>query len=389
VKLPEAIPKVDESSFTGRFRDERVAARIGVALGTAILICFLTGLISHLIQHPPGWFIWPTRPVGLYRFTQGLHVLSGIAAIPLLIAKLYAVYPKLFATPPVRSLVHAIERGTVFVLVGAVFFEIVTGLLNIAHWYPWNFFFPTAHYALAYIAIGSVVLHIAVKLPIIRRALLAPLDEAPDEGDPNKPVEPAGGPSRRAFLWAAGAGVGAVVLATAGATVPWLRRVSALAVRTGEGPQGVPINKTAGSAGVVEAATSPNYRLTLAGPAGEVEFALDELQAMKQHTASLPIACVEGWSANGEWTGVRIADLVAQAGGSDDEDVRFVSLQQGGIYSQSVLPARHARDSLTLLALRLNGEPLDIDHGFPCRLIAPSRPGVLQTKWIQRVEVVS
>ena len=28
------------------------------------------------------------------------------------------------------------------------------------------------------------------------------------------------------------------------------------------------------------------------------------------------------------------------------------------------------------------------DHGAPCRLIAPNRPGVLQTKWIERVEVI-
>ena len=44
-------------------------------------------------------------------------------------------------------------------------------------------------------------------------------------------------------------------------------------------------------------------------------------------------------------------------------------------------------DDDTLLALELNGEALSIDHGFPCRLIAPDRPGVLQTKWVARLEV--
>jgi DMSO/TMAO reductase YedYZ molybdopterin-dependent catalytic subunit len=43
---------------------------------------------------------------------------------------------------------------------------------------------------------------------------------------------------------------------------------------------------------------------------------------------------------------------------------------------------------LTLLALRVNGEVLHPDHGFPCRIIAPSRPGVLQTKWVTRLEVL-
>ena len=52
-------------------------------------------------------------------------------------------------------------------------------------------------------------------------------------------------------------------------------------------------------------------------------------------------------------------------------------------------PASFARDPLTLLALRAQRQALDLDHGFPCRLIAPNRPGVFQTKWIGRIEVVT
>ena len=40
-----------------------------------------------------------------------------------------------------------------------------------------------------------------------------------------------------------------------------------------------------------------------------------------------------------------------------------------------------------LLATHLNGERLDLDHGYPLRLISPNRPGVLNTKWLRRVEV--
>ena len=39
------------------------------------------------------------------------------------------------------------------------------------------------------------------------------------------------------------------------------------------------------------------------------------------------------------------------------------------------------------LPLRVNGEPLHEDHGAPLRLIAPNRPGVMQTKWVTRLEV--
>jgi DMSO/TMAO reductase YedYZ molybdopterin-dependent catalytic subunit len=108
---------------------------------------------------------------------------------------------------------------------------------------------------------------------------------------------------------------------------------------------------------------------------------------MPQSTQSLPIACVEGWSASAVWTGVPVADLVAAVGGSTDADVSFRSFDTG-LYGSSVLPARHARSRLTLLATRLNGEVLTLDHGYPARLIAPSRPGVTQTKWVSTMDVL-
>jgi DMSO/TMAO reductase YedYZ molybdopterin-dependent catalytic subunit len=54
-----------------------------------------------------------------------------------------------------------------------------------------------------------------------------------------------------------------------------------------------------------------------------------------------------------------------------------------------VLEPSHARDPLTLLATRLNGATLAADHGYPARLIAPNRPGVLQTKWVTQLVVLS
>jgi hypothetical protein len=43
-------------------------------------------VLSHLIQQPPGWF-WSSRPVWLYRWSQGLPVFCGIAAVPVLLTK--------------------------------------------------------------------------------------------------------------------------------------------------------------------------------------------------------------------------------------------------------------------------------------------------------------
>lgn len=363
-------------AFTSRLHHERVAARLGVALGVAFGVCLVTGLVSHYMQQPPSWFTWPSRPVSLYRVNQGLHVLTGLAAVPLLVAKLWTIYPLLFQWPPVRTVLHAIERGSVLVLVGAAVFELFTGVADIAYWYPFQFFFPRAHFWTAIIATGAILVHIGVKLPISRRALRrAPAPEFPGPGL-----------SRRGFLTTVGAASGVVVAATAGATVPGLERLTLLGARRPDiGPQGLPVNKTARSARIQVPA---DYRLRVVGPR-PYALTYDELAAMPQHTVSLPIACVEGWSAGATWTGVRVRDLLDRAGIGRDASVRVMSLQQSGLYKASVLDPPHARDRLTLLALRLHEEPLVLDHGYPCRLIAPNRPGVLQTKWVTRLEVVA
>ncbi|WP_036477536.1 molybdopterin-dependent oxidoreductase [Mycobacterium sp. URHD0025] len=365
-------------------RGTAVTARVGTALGVAVAICFITGLISHLIQHPQPWFFWPTRPVWLYRLTQGLHVISGIAAIPLVVVKLWSVWPKLFERPVIGGLTRQLERLSILVLVGAILFELSTGLLNIAQWYAFDFFFTTAHYAMAYLAAGAVLVHVAVKLPVIRRAL----GESPDREAGTAPRDVTAGPTRRTVLRATWLAVALATAATAGQSVGFLRRASVLAPRSGQGPQGVPVNRSAIAAGVLRSATSPDYHLTVMSGAVVRTFSVAELAALPQTTRRLPIACVEGWSVGADWTGVVLADLIATVGGAPDSDVRMISLEPPGPYSRTVLPARHARDSATLIALRLNGEPLDLDHGYPCRLIAPSRPGVLQTKWLSRIEVV-
>lgn len=363
-------------------RGSAITTRVGVALGVAITICFLTGLISHFIQHPQPWFFWPTRPVWLYRFTQGMHIISGIAAIPLLVVKLWSVYPKLFERPIIGGLTRQLERASILVLVASMVFQLSTGLMNTAKWYGFKFFFTTNHYAMSYVVAGAVLVHLGVKLPIIRRALGEPLDEIPTGALRT-------GPTRRTVLNATWLAAGVATVLTAGQTVPWLRRVSLLAPRSGDGPQGMPVNRTALAAGVLRAAGSPDYRLTVTNGTAVKAFTLAELAAMPQITHTLPIACVEGWSATADWTGVPLSKLVEIVGGSADSDVRMISLEPPGPYSRTVLPARHARDSQTLIALKINGETLHSDHGYPARLIAPSRPGVLQTKWLSRIEIVA
>jgi hypothetical protein len=383
------IPRIpQEGDFTSPLRSPAVASRVGLWLGICFGVAFVTGLISHeaYVVHP--LIPFPTRPTWGYRVTQGLHVISGTAAIPLLLVKLWTVFPKLFARPPRRLgelVVHGLERASIATLVAAGIFQLATGLANAAQWYPWSFRFRATHDAIGWVAIGALVVHIAVKLPVIRAALGSDIEsrELDREG-----LGQGSALSRRGLVRGALLASGVAVLATAGSTVPVLRRISVFGVRSGNGPAGIPINKSAKAADVMAAALSPDYRLVLAHGGVERTFSRADLLALPQHAAELPIACVEGWSASGRWHGVRLRELLDLAGAPRGRDVRVSSLQQRGAFRESTLPASFADDPLTLLALGLDGEALAIDHGFPCRLIAPDRPGVLQTKWVARVEVL-
>ena len=378
-----------EEDFRSSLRSPAVAARVGVWLGICFGLAFLTGLISHeaYVVHPVIPF--PARPTWGYRVTQGVHVLAGTAAIPLLLVKLWTVFPKLFARPPrqLRRLVlDGLERASIAVLVAAAVFQLTTGLLNTTQWYPWGFHFRATHYAVAWVAIGALLLHIAVKLPVTRGVLGRDVDETGHD----RPTATVAGPlTRRALVRSALLASGVAVLATAGSTVPALRKVSVLGVRSGNGPAGIPINKSAKAADVLATALSPDYSLVVAYDALETSLSREDLERLEQHTVELPIACVEGWSANGHWTGVRVRDLLDLVGAPRGRDVRVTSLQSHGPFRTTTLPGHFADDPLTLLALRLGGEPLAIDHGYPCRLIAPDRPGVLQTKWVGRLEVLT
>jgi hypothetical protein len=388
-RRPDPAPSI--AGVGGRYasdlHDTATAAVLGIALGVAFTICFATGLLSHWVQDPPGWFTWPSRPAGLYRVTQGLHVATGLASIPLLVAKLWVVAPSFWTKPAVRSVGHAVERAMLLPLVGGGAFLLVSGTFNTFQFYPWEFFFTRAHYGVAWITMGGLVVHVAAKAALTRSTVRgrSGADDEPEGelvGQPSKN-------DRRWFLGGVAAASGALTLATVGQTVRPLRGVSVLAPRDpAVGPQGIPVNKTARAARVTPELTGDTYRLRVTGRVGRpLELTLAELAALPQRSATLPIACVEGWSASATWQGVPLRELLALAEAAPDAEIHLDSLQTGGLYRRSVVSATHAADRDTLLALTLNGQALHPDHGYPVRLIGPNRPGVMQTKWVTEVEV--
>lgn len=369
------LPDVDD--FSQRLRGPQITSRVGVWLGVTMTVAFATGLWSHVQYDAPTWLTLPTGPTSLYRVTQGLHVVAGTAAVPLLLVKLWSVFPRLFARPPRawrRLALHVVERGSIALLVASALFQVVSGTVNISQWYPWDFSFRATHYAVAWVFIGALAIHVAVKLPLVRDAYAGGL------------AEPGGaGLSRRGLLRTTGVAAGLAVVSTAGQSVPWLRHVSVFGVRSGTGPQGVPVNRSAVAAGVERVDAAWVLEVAYAGETSF--FTRDQLLRMPQATEELPIACVEGWSASASWEGVPVADVLAAVDAPAESRVLLTSLQTRHAFGSSELPPQFAADRRTLLAFRLNGDELDLDHGYPCRLIAPNRPGVMQTKWVSRMEV--
>lgn len=398
---PQRLTKALAARFASPTRSTRLTVVLGRWLGLSFTVCFLTGLFSHGLQNPPSWMFFPTSPVWIYQLTQGIHVTTGIASIPLLLAKLWSVYPELLKWPPVKSVAHGLERASIALFIASSLLQLTTGLINTYKWYPWPFPFRETHYWMAWVIWGSLLLHIGVKLPAIMahwrgRTIGASPPAGPATGaraDAMHPMPAAavapGRWSRRAFLTGVGASSAALVLTTAGQSLSWLSHLNLFAPRTmGTGPQSVPVNRTAADAKVAGLAGSRDWSLTVTHHGTSTKFSLAELRALPQTSHELPIACVEGWSQMAQWRGVTMRDLLGAAGAPQDSALRVTSLEPEGAYRLMSMPAEYARDERTLVALELNGTVLDLDHGYPARIIAPGRPGVLQTKWLQSVEVL-
>lgn len=387
----------------------------GLLLLLGLPLVVVTGLLSYAAYSPQfgqamptdvGWlqlpqFDWPTRPSWLYRLTQGVHVVLGLVLVPVVLAKLWSVAPKLLDWPPVRSVAGVLERLTILLLVGSVLFQIVTGVLNIQYDYVFGFSFYTGHYYGTWVFIGAFTAHVVLKLPRALRALrsrsmrrelrTSRADTRPeDSADQLVPAEPAAPTvSRRGALALTGGGAVLVAGLTLGQTLGGdLRATSVLLPRgrePGPGPNGFPINRTAAAAGVAPAATDAAWRLELTG-ARRVALSLADVRELPQHAARLPIACVEGWSTTQNWSGVQLRQLAALVGTPRPVSAHIVSLEQGGAFAEADLQANQVLDPDSLLALRVNGAELSLDHGFPARVIVPALPGVHNTKWVASIE---
>jgi DMSO/TMAO reductase YedYZ molybdopterin-dependent catalytic subunit len=373
-------------------RSTGLTALLGSILLVLVTLVAVTGFLSHAAYQPDlgrnalvdpdvpftTFFDWPTGPSWLYALTQGIHVNAGLITIPVVLVKLWSVIPRLFQWPPVRTPAEGIERAAVALLVASTGFLLATGVANIQYWYVFRFDFVKAHYYAAVVFVAALAVHLVVKIPVVVRAYRTRGELARDHL-----VAPAPDPatiSRRGLLAAVGGGSLALLVANAGESIGGPLRATAFLAPRRSG--GFPVNKTAAGAKVTEEMVGAGYRLVLRGGPRELRLSRDDLLALPQATHTLTLGCVEGWSTRQTWSGIPLGELARRAGVADPGELLVESLQPAGILRQATLAAGQVADSRSLLALRVNGEDLPLDHGYPARIIVPGLPGVHNTKWV-------
>lgn len=401
-------PRVWRSPIRGPW----LTSVFGLVLLVGIPIEFITGLLSYAAYNPRlaavndpnpshgllGFFLFPwfTGPSWLFRLIEGIHVFLGLALVPIVLAKLWSVLPELFTWPPLRSVAHFLERLSLLMLVGGIVFQMTTGIFEMEYWSREGFSFYTGHYYGAWIFIAGFAVHVVLRFGRMRTALksrsfrgelrtgLAQTEPEPIDEFGLVALQPAPPTiSRRGVLGLVGGTSLIVLFLTVGETIGGaMRRLALFSThfRTQSGPNGFPINNTAVSRGVTAKMTGSSWRLEVVG-AKRQSFSRADLLALPQVTVVLPIACTDGWSTTQTWTGVRLAELALRVGAEPGKATGVHSLDG----EATALSWSQVAAAQSLVALKVNGVDLSIDHGYPARIMVPAATGDHQLKWLRSV----
>lgn len=130
------------------------------------------------------------------------------------------------------------------------------------------------------------------------------------------------------------------------------------------------------------------WRLRIDGAcAHPVVLTWDDFLALEQTDDVSDFHCVTTWSRMDlRWRGVRFADLMALVEPHDEAEHVMCYAFDG--YTTNV-PLVEALKPDVLLVHTVDGEPLPLDHGGPCRMITPQLYAWKGAKWIKRIELLT
>ncbi|MCQ4041732.1 molybdopterin-dependent oxidoreductase [Streptantibioticus rubrisoli] len=131
--------------------------------------------------------------------------------------------------------------------------------------------------------------------------------------------------------------------------------------------------------------SAADYRLTVDGLVDRpTTYTLERLRAMPRTRLVRDVQCVTGWRVpHYAFTGVRLADLLAQAGVRPEaKALRFTCFD--GVYSES-LTLDQARRPDMLVAYEMDDKPVTAAHGGPVRLYAAPMYFYKSAKWLSGI----
>jgi len=140
------------------------------------------------------------------------------------------------------------------------------------------------------------------------------------------------------------------------------------------------------------AAGFADWRLEVRGLVDKpLSLSMEQVRALPQRTQITRHDCVEGWSAIGQWSGPQLSAILDMAGIHDS--ARFIVFRcaddfNGNAYYESC-DLDDAFHPQTIVAHRLNGEPLPVKNGAPLRLRIERQLGYKHAKYLTAIEAVA
>jgi len=129
-----------------------------------------------------------------------------------------------------------------------------------------------------------------------------------------------------------------------------------------------------------------NYRLTMTGLTNRtLVYTYDDVLGRYPHfTKVVTLYCVEGWAVSILWEGVRVSDLLDDAGIDPRANTVIFTAHDG--YTTS-FPLSYFRQREILMAFRMNAVTLPPERGYPFQLVAEDKWGYKWIKWIEKIEL--
>lgn len=117
-----------------------------------------------------------------------------------------------------------------------------------------------------------------------------------------------------------------------------------------------------------------------------LEFSFKEIMEMPHLKYRCDFNCVTAWSIKDViWEGPSMKDLIEKAG--PDPSAKWVMFKCGDGYDTPI-PLEYAMTDEAVIAVRMNGEPLKVEQGFPARPFMPELYAWKSAKWLTEIELI-